>query len=137
MVLPNRSVFFRKSVMLRAMAFVRASKCHGPLEILGLVFFVGDFSPVAVEFALARPPAHGIVGRDDTMDAIGGKEAVVNSLPQAVGVDRVAEVGVGIGVCRRAAGLPSCRAGRQARSIREFPASCFRPGHFRDGIRPR
>ena len=44
------------------------------------------------------PPAQGIVGRDDPMDAVRGQEAVVNPLPQAVGVDRVAEIGVGVGV---------------------------------------
>ena len=71
---------------------------HGPLEILGLVLLVGNLAAKAVEFAPARPPAQGVVGGHDPVDPVGGQEAVFDPLPQAVGVDGVAEVGVGVDV---------------------------------------
>ena len=50
------------------------------LEVLGLVFVVGDLAAVAVELALARPPAGGVAGRDDAVHAVGREEAVVDAL---------------------------------------------------------
>ena len=47
---------------------------------------------------MAGPPAGGVPRGDDAMDAVGGEEAVVDALPQAVGVERVAEVAVGVAV---------------------------------------
>ena len=69
-----------------------------PLEVLGLVLLVGDLPPVAVKFARVRSPAEGIVGGDDAVDAVGGEEAVLDTLAQGVDVDRLAEVGVGVHV---------------------------------------
>ncbi len=69
-----------------------------PLEILGLVFVVGDRAAVAVEFVLARPPAGRIPFGDDAMHAVRREEAVVDALPQAVFVDRIAEIAVGVAV---------------------------------------
>ena len=62
------------------------------------------------------------------MDAVGGEEAVLDALPQAVGVERVAEVDVGVAVVLAQAGWRSCRAGRPARSIPGSPASRFVTG---------
>ena len=68
------------------------------LEILGLVFIVGDRAAVAVELVLARPPAGGVPLGDDAMHAVGREKAVVDALAQAVFVDRVAEIDVGVAV---------------------------------------
>ena len=68
------------------------------LEVLGLVLVVGDLAAVAVELVLARAPAGGVPLGDDAMHAVGREEAVVDALPQAVRVDRVAEVAVGVAV---------------------------------------
>ena len=67
-------------------------------EIVGVVLLIRDVAPVAVEFALARPPARRVPLGDDAVDAVGSEEAVVDSLPQAVGVDRIAEIAVRVGV---------------------------------------
>ena len=85
-----------------------------PLEVLGVVFVVGDLAAVAVELALARPPAGGVHVGDDAVDAVGGEEAVVDALAQAVGVDRVAEVARRCRVLSCAHGvavMPSWKAG--------------------------
>lgn len=69
------------------------------LEIGGSVNLVGDFAAVAVEVGFAGPPAGGIPLGDDAVNALGGKEAVVNALFEAVSVNRV-----GVrqpGVCKR------------------------------------
>ena len=68
------------------------------LEVLGLVFLVGDVAAVAVQLVLARPPAGGVPLGDDPVHAVGGEEAVLDALAQAVLVDRVAEVEVGVAV---------------------------------------
>ena len=71
---------------------------HHALEVGGRVLLVGDRVAVAVELALARAPAGGVPLGDNTVHTVRGEEAVVDALPQAVGVDRCAEVGVGIDV---------------------------------------
>ncbi len=68
------------------------------LEIGGAIFLVGDGAAIAVEVILARPPAGRVPLGDDAMDAVRREEAVVNALAQAVGINRVAEVEVGIAV---------------------------------------
>lgn len=55
------------------------------------------------------------------MDAVGSEEAVVDTLPQAVGVDRIAEVVVGVGVV-----LPARRGGHaqlegRLEVLKDFP----------------
>ena len=71
---------------------------HDALEVLGLVFLVGDRAAVAVEVVRARPPAGGVPLGDDAVHAVGGEEAVLDALAQAVLVDRVAEVEIGVAV---------------------------------------
>ncbi len=68
------------------------------LEILGLVFIVRDGAAVAVQFILARPPAGRVPLADDPVDAVGGEETILDSLPQRILIDRVAEVEVGVAV---------------------------------------
>ena len=82
----------------RATACVRARRATRRSKSAVPIFLVGDFAAVAVEVVLARPPAGGVPLRDDAMHAVGREEAVVNALPQAVGVNRVAEVEVGVAV---------------------------------------
>jgi hypothetical protein len=67
-------------------------------EVLRLVLVVGNGPPVAVPVDHAGPPAGRIPFGDHTVDAVGSEEAVVDALPQAVLVDRVAEVEIGIAV---------------------------------------
>ena len=43
--------------------------------------------PVLVELPLSRPPACRVEACDDAVDAVGGEEAVVDALLEAVGVD--------------------------------------------------
>ena len=71
---------------------------NDPLEVGRLVNLVGNLPAVAVDVALAGPPAGRVPLGDDPMHAVRGQEAVVDALPQAVGVDRVAEVAVGVDV---------------------------------------
>ena len=68
------------------------------LEILGAVFVVGDLPAVSVNFALARPPASRIDGGDDAVDPVRRKKAVIDALPQAVCVERIAEITIGVPV---------------------------------------
>ena len=110
---------------------------NDPLEILGLVFVVGDLPAVAVEFVLARPPAGGVPVGDDAMHAVGRQEAVVDALPQAVGVNRVAEIEVGVAV------VVAQRRRRHAELIgrlevfEDLAPVSSRRGRCRDGIRRR
>ena len=78
--------------------FGAGSERDDALEVGRLIFVVGNLAAVAVEVAFARAPAGGIPFGDDAVNAIGGEEAVVDALAQAVGVDRIAEVEVGVAV---------------------------------------
>ena len=98
MVLPKRSVFFRKSVRFLAIASVRAFSDNEPLEILGAVVSVRDLPAVAVNFALGGPPARRVHSGDDAVHAIRREESVIDALPQAVGVERIAEIRVRVAV---------------------------------------
>ena len=69
-----------------------------PLEVLGVVLGVRDFSSMNVHLPLVRSPACGIVGRQDSMNTIRGQEAIRDSLLEAVRVERIAEVGIGVAV---------------------------------------
>ena len=98
MVLPKRSVFLRKSVKIPGNRLGARFQSDNTLEILRAVFAVGNFSPIPVEFSLCRPPAGGVHGRDDPMHTIRRQEAVIDALLQAVGVERIAEISVGVSV---------------------------------------
>lgn len=80
-----------------------------PLEVLGVVKGIWDLPAMGILLPLVRPPAGGVVGGQDAVDAIGSEEAVLDALLEAVGVERVAEVQVGIAVilAERVAVMPS------------------------------
>ena len=73
----------------------RAQRDH-PLEILGLVLAVRNLPAMAVELPLRWPPACRVHVRDHPMHAVRGQKAVLDALLQAVGVDRIPEVVVGV-----------------------------------------
>ena len=74
------------------------AQCHPALKIGGRINFVGNFPAVAVQVILAGAPTGGVPLRDDAVYPVRGQEAVVNALPQAVGVLRVAKIQVGVAV---------------------------------------
>ena len=82
-----------------------------PLEILGLVLAVWNLVAEAILHALRRPPARSIHIRDNAMDPVRRQESVLNSLPQAVGVNRVAKIVIGIPV------VVSQRGGRHSQLV--------------------
>src|SRR5438445_7392888 len=68
------------------------------LKILGGVFGIWNLAAQAVSLASVWPPAHGVRAGDDAMDTVGREETIVDALPQAIRVERIAEVDVGIAV---------------------------------------
>ena len=79
----------------------RLSSCpqsNGPLEIVGLVFFVRNLTAESVNVAFAGSPTRSIPGGDDPMDTIWSQEAIVDALAKAVLVDRIAKIPLGDGV---------------------------------------
>src|SRR5206468_4249879 len=78
--------------------FGTRAKCNDFLEVLRRVLPVRDLAPEPVDISSAGAPAGCIVSRDDAVNAIRGQEAVLNSLPEAVLVDGVAEVQVRVSV---------------------------------------
>src|SRR5262245_51062164 len=67
-------------------------------EIAGGINLVGNLPPVTVEVLLARAPARGVPLRHDAVDAIRCEETVINALLEAVLIDRVAEIQIGVAV---------------------------------------
>src|SRR3990170_1274469 len=83
---------------------------HHSLEVLRLVLIVEDRPAVAVQVGPARAPAGGVPLGDDAMHPIRREETILDALTEAVFVDRIAEVEVGIAAflpqgCRRHAEL--------------------------------
>src|SRR6266545_3330683 len=68
------------------------------LEVLRLVFIIGDRAAIAVELVAVRAPAGGIPLRDDAVNTVGREEAVLDALAQAVFVDGIAEIEIGVAV---------------------------------------
>src|SRR6185437_10522776 len=68
------------------------------LEILGVILIIRNLTPEAVELALARPPAGGVIVGDHPVHAIGRKEAVRDPLRQRVSIERRAEISVGVAI---------------------------------------
>src|SRR6266571_2134052 len=75
----------------------------GPLEQSNFSFeircsvnLVWNATPIAINIIFTRPPTRRIPLSDDTVDSIWREKAVFDSLPQAVLVNRVAEVKVRI-----------------------------------------
>ena len=98
MVLAKRSVFLRKSVNVPRNRLGAGFERDGAFEINCLIFIVRDFSTVAIEVALAWTPAGGIPLGHDAMHPVGRKKAVLDSLAQAVGVYRVAEISIRVAI---------------------------------------
>ncbi len=71
---------------------------HHAFEVVGLVFVVGNRAPVAIKLIFAGPPSRRIPFGDHAMHAIGCEKAVFDALPQAVFVDRIAEVKVSVAI---------------------------------------
>ena len=103
------------------------------LEILGVILIVGNLAPEAIEFAFGWSPPRRVIVRDDTVYAVGRQKSVRDALRQGVGVERRAEVGVGVPVVFPSAALPSCRADRPARNSSECFANCCRRARCRGG----
>ena len=78
-----------------------AERYH-PLEVPGAILRVGDLPSVPVDLPLGGPPSGRVVVGDDAVDSVGGEEAVRDALSEAVLVERIAEVPVGIGVVHAA-----------------------------------
>ena len=79
-----------------AIASVRFRNATIRLEILGLIFLVWNFATVSINIVFARPPTRRVPLSDDTVDSIWREKAVFDSLPQAVLVNRIAEVKIGV-----------------------------------------
>ncbi len=71
---------------------------YATFKIGGGVFLVGNFPAIAVKLVPARSPASGIPLGDDSVNTIGGKKTVLNSLPQTVLIYRIAEIHICIPV---------------------------------------
>src|SRR5262249_47401737 len=81
------------------------------LEVLGLIFVVRNCAAVAVEIVFPGPPAGRVPFRNDPVNTVWGEKPVLDPLPEAVFVDRRAEVLVGI------ASLIAQRSGGHAKLI--------------------
>ena len=73
---------------------------NDPFEILGLILVVRNDPAVAVQIVLAGTPAGGVPFGNDTMHPVGRQKAVIDALPEAVFVERVAEVQIGVAIVR-------------------------------------
>ena len=71
---------------------------HDALEVARVILGIRDLSPKAVQLALGRTPAGGVVIGDDAVHPIRGQKPVRDPLGQTVLIDRIAEVVVGIDV---------------------------------------
>src|SRR5439155_24632113 len=69
-----------------------------PLKVLRVIFLIGNLATIAIEIALARPPTGRIPSRDDSVDTVRRQEPIVNALAEAVSVEWIAEVGIGVTV---------------------------------------
>src|SRR5690606_30280105 len=68
------------------------------LEILGLILAIRNLIAEAVFLSLAGPPACCVNVCDDAMHSVWSEKSVFNSLPQAVGVNGIAKVGISVPV---------------------------------------
>src|SRR6266581_8289439 len=71
-------------------------------------------TPIKVTCARSRTPASYVVAGHDAMHMVGCQEAVINALAEAVGVDGIAEVAVGIDI------VIALRGGGHAKLIGRF-----------------
>ena len=137
MVLAKRSVLLQEVGQVAGDGMGAGAERDDFLEVLGLVLLIGNGSAVAVQLAGGRPPAGRVEAGDDAVNAVGGQEAVVDALSQAVGVDRGRRSSRRCPRCRRASEWRSCRTGGRGRSSRGSPANCFRRWRCRGGTHRR
>lgn len=94
---------------------------HDPLEVPRGVFGVGDFTPISIKFTPRRSPSGSVVVRDDAMDAIRGQEAVRDALREAVLIERIAEIVVGVDVILSPRRRCHPDLGRRLEPFEDFP----------------
>jgi hypothetical protein len=105
-------------------------------EIARLVLIVRNFTAIAIKVALTWPPACCISFGDDAVNSIRRQKTILDTLAQTIGVDRIAEVSIGIAIFfpqRRRSHTQRTRAGSNSRSR----ANCSHPWRCRDDIRRR
>ena len=71
---------------------------HHPLEVLGLILLVRNHTAITIKIALARTPSSSVPDADDPVYAVRREKTIFNALPQAIGVNGIAEVGVSVPV---------------------------------------
>jgi hypothetical protein len=74
------------------------AECNDTLEILRLIFVIGNGASVAVKFVSAWTPPRSIPLRDYTMNPVWREEAVLNALAKAIFVKRIAKILIGIAI---------------------------------------
>src|SRR5258705_10039666 len=79
-------------------SFRASAKGNNPLEVLSLIFVVRNLAAIPIKVSLAWPPTSRIAFGDDPMHAVGRKESVINALAQAVFINRISEILVGVTV---------------------------------------
>src|SRR4051794_16319415 len=72
------------------------TKSHHALKVLCLVFIIGYRTAIAIQFVTVWTPAGGVPLRNDAMNAIWRKKAVIDALPETVLVDRISEIQIGV-----------------------------------------
>lgn len=77
---------------MRGKSLGSRTRSNDPFEIARSVLSIGDFAPVAVEFALRRMPARRVRIRDHTVNAVGCQEAIGDTLAKAALVNWITEV---------------------------------------------
>src|SRR5438477_13171565 len=78
---------------------VRAfAQCYFAFKLWRGVIFFGDGAPKAIKLYGSRSPARCVNVGHDAVNTIGSQEAIVDALTEAVGIDGVDKVAVGINV---------------------------------------
>ncbi|VVB69286.1 Uncharacterised protein [uncultured archaeon] len=74
------------------------SQGDSPLEVLGRVLTIRNLIAEAIPLPLRRPPAGGIRLSHNPVHPVGSQESIFDPLAQAVGVDGIAKVSIGVPV---------------------------------------
>ena len=131
MVLAKRSVFLRKFDQMPGDGFGSGQQRHDSLKVLCLILLVGNGAAVTVQVFLRRSPPGGIPFRDDPVDSVRRQKAVFDPLAEAVFVDRIAEVEIGVAVV-----LTKGRCGHAELIGRFEPGEDFAPVGIVTGAAP-
>ncbi len=111
--------------------FCAGEQRNQPLEILCPIQIRRYLAPETVQHTRVNLQSAGIHIRDDAIHPVGRQETIFNALPQAVGVNRVAKIIIGVDVIRRASVWQSCRSGwpssKYSRILRQLPSSLADP----------